>query len=74
MADFFAPELHEVGGPEAKAVLDRIVMGRRVECVADHRSYDRVVAVCMLQGEGLGAALRRAGAAEGGRAYRASGR
>ena len=73
-ADFYAPELHEPGGPEAKAALERIAKGKRVECVADHRSYDRVVAFCRLQGESMGAALRRAGAAEGGRAYRASGR
>ena len=73
-ADFYAPELHEPGGPEAKAALERIAKGKRVECVADHRSYDRVVAFCRLQGESLGAALRRAGAAEGGRAYRAGGR
>ena len=74
LGDFYAPELHEPGGPEAKAALERIAVGKRVECVADHRSYDRVVAVCRLQGETLGAALRRAGAAEGGRAYRAGGR
>ena len=74
VADFYAPELHEPGGPEAKAALERIAVGKRVECVADHRSYDRVVAVCRLQGESLGTALKRAGAAEGGRAYRAGGR
>ena len=33
MADFYAPELHEAGGPEAKAALERIAMGRRVEGV-----------------------------------------
>lgn len=74
LADFYAPELHETGGPQAKAGLEQIAKGKRVECVADHRSYDRVVAVCRLQGESLGTALKRAGAAEGGRAYRAGGR
>ena len=50
VADFYAPELHETGGPEAQAALEQIAKGKRVECVADHRSYDRVVAVCRLQG------------------------
>jgi endonuclease YncB( thermonuclease family) len=47
-ADFYAPELHDAGGPEAKETLSHLVEGKRVECVADHRSYDRVVAVCRL--------------------------
>ena len=74
VADFYAPELHEAGGPEAKAALERIAIGKRMECVADHRSYDRVVAVCAVAGKDLGDAMREAGATEGGRAYRAGGR
>lgn len=66
LADFYAPELAQPGGQEAKAVLDRIAKGRRIECAAQHRSYDRVVARCTLQGRGLGDLMREAGAPEGG--------
>jgi micrococcal nuclease len=66
IADFYAPELHEPGGQEAKAALEWIARGRRVECVAQHRSYDRVVAVCRLQGVSLGYRMRRAGGGKGG--------
>jgi len=67
LADFYAPELHEAGGPSAKAALEEITMGQRVSCVADHRSYDRIVATCSLQGQDLGDMMRAAGIAEGGR-------
>ena len=64
LADFYAPELAEPGGREAKGALERIARGRRVECVADHRSYDRVVAVCSVQGVSLGDMMRLAGVVE----------
>ncbi len=67
LADFYAPELAEAGGREAKATLAKITQGRRVECGAQHRSYDRVVAVCTLQGVSLGDKMRAAGIAPGGR-------
>ena len=67
LGDFYAPELSQAGGREARAALAKIASGRRVECVADHRSYDRVVAVCRLQGVSLGVRMRAAGIAEGGR-------
>jgi micrococcal nuclease len=67
VSDFYAPELHEPGGQEAKAALERIARGREVECVARHRSYDRVVAVCTLQGSSLGDRMRAAGVVTGGR-------
>lgn len=44
VADFYAPELHTPDGPKAKAVLERIAMGRTARCVAGRRSDDRVVA------------------------------
>jgi micrococcal nuclease len=34
IADFYAPELHEPGGRDAKAALERIANGREVECRA----------------------------------------
>lgn len=67
LADFYAPELHEAGGPQAKSQLERLVMGHRVGCVADHRSHDRIVAVCRLHGVSLGQRMRAAGVQEGGR-------
>lgn len=70
LADFYAPELHEAGGKEAKAALSSITMGRIVVCVADHRSYDRIVAACRLGRGFLGDSMRAAGVAEGGRGWR----
>lgn len=69
LADFYAPELHEAGGAQAKAALERIAKGRAVSCVADHRSYDRVVAVCQLQGRSLGDLMRASGVREAGRGW-----
>jgi len=67
LADFYAPELSETGGREAKSALTRIAMGRRVVCVAGHRSYDRVVARCVVDGVSVAERLRQAGVREGGR-------
>lgn len=67
LGDFNAPELHAPGGKEAKAALERIAKGRRIECVADHKSWDRMVSFCTLDGRGLGDRMRAAGIAEGGR-------
>lgn len=67
LADFFAPELHDAGGPEAKETLSHLVEGKKVECIAEHRSYDRVVAVCRLRGRSVGDLMRAAGVREGGR-------
>jgi micrococcal nuclease len=70
LADFYAPEIHEAGGPEAKRALSRLVEGREVECMAEHRSYDRVVAICRLRGRSIGDLMRSAGIHEGGRGGR----
>lgn len=67
LEDFYAPELHELGGADAKSRLERLVMGRRILCEADHRSHDRVVAGCRLGGRRLGDLLRQNGGQEGGR-------
>ena len=67
LADFYAPELHEPGGTDAKRRLERTAMGKTLVCRAGRRSYDRVVATCMLGGRVLGALLRSAGGVEGGR-------
>ena len=67
LADFYAPERHDAGGPEAKDALSRLVEGKQVECVADHLSNDRVFAVCRLRGRSIGDLMRAAGVQEGGR-------
>jgi hypothetical protein len=43
--------------------------GQTLTCVAEHRSYDRVVAQCAIGGRPLGDALREAGGREGGRGW-----
>jgi micrococcal nuclease len=70
LADVYAPELHEPQGPAAKAILEQIVSGRRLACVAGRRSYDRVVATCRLDGRLLSERLTAAGAPVGGRGRR----
>jgi micrococcal nuclease len=67
VADFYAPELHSPGGAQAKAAMERVAMGRTLQCVAGKRSYDRVVAECTLNGTSIGDLMRREGVTEGGR-------
>ena len=66
LEDFYAPELHSPSGPRAKAALERVAMGRNAECIANHRSYDRVVATCRIGGRSIGNLLRATGSIEGG--------
>ena len=70
LADVYAPELHEAEGAAAKLALEHIVTGRRLECVAGRRTYDRVAATCRLDGRLLSDRLRAAGAPVGGRGRR----
>lgn len=67
LADFYAPELRSPGGAQAKAALARVSMGRTAECVADHQTYDRIAAVCRINGRSLGDLMRAAGISEGGK-------
>lgn len=67
VADYYAPELHAPGGREAKAALERVALGKLVQCSAGKKSYDRVVATCTLNGPSLGALMRATGLPEGGR-------
>lgn len=69
LADFYAPELSEPGGAEAKVKLARLVMGRRISCTGDHQSFDRIVAWCRLGYTRLGDLMRLSGTTEGGRGY-----
>jgi len=73
LADFYAPELHAPGGREAKAALERIVRDRRLVCTATRSdrgrqtySYDRLIAVCTINGRSVGEIMTRAGVAQGG--------
>jgi micrococcal nuclease len=70
LGDFYAPELHEPGGQDAKRGLERLVLGRALVCRAGRRSYDRVIGYCMLNGRPLGDLLRKQGGPEGGRGWR----
>lgn len=67
LADFYAAELNAPGGREAKATLERIAKGQHATCWAGQRSYDRVIAVCRINGKSIGDMMRRAGVPEGGR-------
>lgn len=44
-------------------------MGRNAECIANHKSYDRVVATCRIGGRSVGDLLKAAGNVEGGNGY-----
>jgi endonuclease YncB( thermonuclease family) len=72
LADFDAPELRQPGGEQARTRLRQLTLGQRVDCRAERgRSgrvivYDRVIALCRLQGRPLGDRLRAAGGREGG--------
>lgn len=73
-ADFNAPELNTHEGHVAKRIAHDLIFGRAAECVitADPRNgytitYDRVAAVCTIDGRRFGDAMRAAGAPEGGR-------
>lgn len=67
LEDFYAPELHDAGGAQAKAALETITRGRNLACRAGRWSYDRVVALCTLNGISVGELLRRRGIQQGGR-------
>ena len=69
LEDFYAPELHSPTGPAAKAALERLAMGRNAECVANHKSYDRVVGTCRIGGRSIGDLLKAVGNVEGGNGY-----
>ena len=66
LADFNAPEIAEADGPAARQALRELVLNRRVRCVADRRSWDRIVARCTHGGEPIGDLLRAHGVREGG--------
>lgn len=72
LADYSAPEITDLArkpwpaGIAARAALETLVKGKTVQCVAGGRSYDRIMALCKLDGISLGDRMRAAGVAEGG--------
>ncbi|BBF68829.1 thermonuclease family protein [Sphingomonas bisphenolicum] len=69
LGDFYAPELRDAGGADAKRRLERIALGQPLTCRAGKRSYDRVIGYCALKGQPLGTRLRRQGGEQGGRGW-----
>lgn len=76
IADFYAPEMDEPGGNDAKEALRTLATGRTITCAATRgqrgstASYDRLIAVCRVNGVSLGKSLRDAGVIEGGNGWR----
>lgn len=72
LADFDASELRSAEGLRAKAVLERLALGQVTRCTATLgrggrvTSFDRVIAICRINGRSLGDLMRSAGATEGG--------
>lgn len=72
LGDFDAPELHSADGLRSKRFLEQVAMGREVTCRAERGRrgrvivYDRVIAVCRVDGRAIGDLLREAGAPAGG--------
>lgn len=72
LGDFDAPELHSRDGSRSKRFLEQVALGRQASCRAIRgRSgrvivYDRVIAICTVQGRSIGDLLRAAGAPSGG--------
>ncbi|GAM99888.1 hypothetical protein U91I_03543 [alpha proteobacterium U9-1i] len=72
LGDFDAPELRSPDGPRSKRFLEQVALGRPASCTARRgRSgrvivYDRVIAVCRIDGREIGDLLRAAGAPTGG--------
>lgn len=59
-----APELDEPVGQEAKQFMIRLVAGKAVRCdLNGERTYDRVVGVCYLNDQDIGASIIAAGLA-----------
>jgi endonuclease YncB( thermonuclease family) len=76
LADFYAPEISTPAGKAAAREMRKIAFGRDVICTVQRGSngrtytYDRVIAVCRIDGQSVGDALRRAGVKEGGNGRR----
>lgn len=63
LAGIDAEELREPNGPRAAFALSALLAGRSIQCHPAGSSYHRLVATCFADGEDLGAAMVRLGAA-----------
>lgn len=78
LADFFGPELNAPGGRSARSALIHLALGKATVCVVQRgnngrtTSYDRLIAVCRIDGISIGDLLREHGVNEGGRGYNPS--
>jgi micrococcal nuclease len=76
LADFYAPELHEAGGLEARRRMVQTAKSKPVVCTVQRGnngrtySYDRVIAVCRMNGTSLSQLMESEGVREGGRGWR----
>jgi endonuclease YncB( thermonuclease family) len=53
-----APEMNEPLGPQSKAFMTDLVMGKRVRCELDgSKTHDRFVGICYLNGKDIGATV-----------------
>jgi endonuclease YncB( thermonuclease family) len=73
LMDFDAPEAREAGGAQATAILRQMAMDQEIQCLVTRsarngstRSFDRVHAVCRINGVLIGDLMRQAGVEEGG--------
>ncbi len=67
VADFYGIELHDKGGKRAKELAERALLGKWAACVARNPSWDRIVAVCSIDGRLVSDVLVEAGVKQGGR-------
>ena len=59
-----APELNEPLGPQSKAFMTDLVLGKRVRCELNgEKTHDRFVGVCYLDEQDIGATVIRSGLA-----------
>jgi endonuclease YncB( thermonuclease family) len=71
LMDFDAPEMRQAGGREARDTLRRLVLDREAHCVVTRgrtgtRSFHRTHAICRVDGQTIGDAMRGAGVLTGG--------
>lgn len=71
LMDFDAPESNQSGGQDAERILSRLTLAQPAYCVVTRgrsgtRSYDRVHAICRVNGRTIGELMREASAPEGG--------
>ncbi|OJU09369.1 MAG: hypothetical protein BGN86_08170 [Caulobacterales bacterium 68-7] len=67
LGDFYAPEVATPEGLAARAALEGLAKGHTAQCVAGFATYDRIAAVCRIDGASIGDQMRAAGIKESGK-------